>query len=234
MTLTLPSIEKIFREHFPADQGLLVAEADRVPLVAELRQLFDGDEWETDRHAWWPHKGRVHHLCSFTLKSPDGGYSYTSFHLMLDESSRLTIDYSSQTSAKVGHLDDVASFVRECKRRFERQQALRKRREKVRGFKRAAMVAQLKKLAREEEFDFLTEFTVARVKLWIRVPDDPNVLHLHFSPKRFPEILPRLPEIVRALREAYAAGVSFKVMTRTGLPWRAEWIRYRDLDDPEK
>lgn len=226
MILTTPSLEKVLRDNFPRDEGLVVAEAARESLTDELKRLFDKDEWKPEPDSSWrPKEGTL--LCAFRLEDPGSWYRSTTFHFVLDASNRLTV-HSSDRSAPVGHLDEVRDLIQDCRQRLQRQEALRKRREKVRGFKGAAMLAQLKKLGREEGFDFVAEFNVARVKLWIRVPGDENTFHLYFPLKRFQEILPRLPGVVRLLREAYETGVSFQVATPRSLPWGAKWIRSRD------
>lgn len=234
MTLTRPSIEKIFTEYFPEDVGIHVAYGARKEFLVEVQEAFVSDVWEdTTKYAWMSKNDVQNHMCTYTLKDASSGYRHSgeAFHLMLDDDRRLYIRYRGDLRAQVSRVQELASFAQECQRRYERQLALRQRREKVRGFKQAAMLAQLKKLASEEEFDFRVDFTVARVKLWIRSTDESNVIHIHFAPKRFQEILPQLPGMIRVLRETYAAGVSYKVMSRQGMPWGAKWIHHRGDTD---
>ncbi len=234
MTLTHPSIRKLFREHFPGHDPLRVAAGERQTVAAALLRPFEGDPWIDSRESWVPAQARERYLHSFTLKDPERGYgyySYDTFHLMLGPGRRLLIECGS-ASAKVSSGEEIVAFVRECKRRLERRRALAKRREKVRGFQRAAMVAQLKEVAREQKFEFVTESSAVRVKLWIKLNEDQDAVEIHFPPKRYQEILPRLPAVIRSLKECYQAGVSFKVVTRRALPWGAEWLGAGDPDPP--
>ncbi len=226
MTLTRPSIRKLFREHFPGHEPLHVAAGERKAIAAALLRPFEGDPWVDTRVSWVAPENRDRYLHSFTLKDPDRGYyAEDLFHLMLDDRRRLLIKLSyGSLSAPVSSGEEIVAFVRECKRRLERRRALAKRREKVRGFRRAAMVAQLKEIAREQQFEFYTESSPVRVKLWIKLNEQQDAVEIHFRPKRYQEILPRLPEVIRSLKESYRAGVSFKVVTRRALPWGAEWI----------
>ncbi len=225
MSLSRPSIRKLFREHFPGEEPIYVAEGERKAVAAELLRPFDGDRWVETRESWMREGARDRYLRSFSIKDPDRGYyAENTFHLVLDDDRLLTVKLSyGGLSAPISSGEELVAFVRECKRRLERRRALEKRREKVRGFKQAALVAQLKELAREQEFKFFTESSTVRVKLWIKL-DDREAVEIHFPPKRTAEIMPRLPAVIRALKESHQAGVSFKVVTRRALPWGAKWI----------
>jgi hypothetical protein len=232
MTIPTPSIRKLFREHFPGEEPLRLSRDERQALAAALRQRFAGDDWvETEKEHWLSKEQQARHVHSFTLKDPDGpSYTYFSntFRLMHDDG-RIVIESSrSRLSAPVSSLDEVVSFILEGKRRLERQRALRSRREKVRGFKHAALVAKLKEMAREEKFDFATEATQQRVKLWVRLNENGDALEIVFAPKRLQDVLPRLPGVIRALRESWEAGLNFMTVSRRALPWGTDWIRHTE------
>jgi hypothetical protein len=240
MSLPHPSIAKLLREHFPGDAPLEIADDEREAFIARLRKRFKGDRFvDFERETTWvPEDERARHLCTMRLHDPDGRYSYGSdlFQLRLDESGRLEIEgggYSGKASAKVSSFEEVVAFVNEYKRRLERQRVLWKRREKVQTFQQAAMVAQVKKLAREEKIDVMAELTASRFKVWVRLNAKQDALEIHFPPRSFQEVLPRLPAVIRALRESWAAGVTFKTVNRRSLPWRGEWITWRGGDAGE-
>ncbi len=231
MTISSTSIRKLFREHFPGDDPIRVGEGERKALAKTLLGPFEGDPW-VDTKEWQrpavEDEHRYVHL--FTLNDPEdryGCYSDNTYRLMLDEKRRLMIEgprrSQSRETALISSSDELFAFIRECKHRLERQRALKSRRRKVRGFKHAAMQAQLKQVAREHGFTFMTEVSASRIKLWIKLTDK-NAIELHFRPIRFPDVLPRLPSVIRALRESFEAEVKFKIVTPRGLPWRTEWI----------
>ncbi len=234
MTLPSPSIKKLLREHFPGDDPIRVGEGEREAVADELLRPFEGDPWiDTKERGWLAKEDEPRFLRTLTLQDPQRSRSYhtTSFRLMLDEERRLTISGGYKLSATVSSGDELVAFVRECKHRLERRRVLKKRRKKVRGFKHAAMVAQLKQLSREQGFEFLTEETsTARVKLWIRLNEAQDAVEIYFRPNRYTEVLPHLPSVIRSLRESYAAGVSFKIVNCNALPWNAEWI---GADEPD-
>lgn len=241
MSLPHPSIRKLLREHFPGDAPLEIADDEREAFVSRLRKRFKGDRFvDFERGTTWvPEDERARHLCTMRLHDPDGRYSYGSdlFQLRLDELGRLEIEgggfAAEKASAKVSSFEEIVAFVGEYKRRIERQQALGKRREKVQAFQEAAMVAQVRKLAREEGIDVMAQLTASRFKLWVKLTEKKDAVEILVPPRRFQEVLPRLPAVIRSLRESYAAGVTFKTVSRRSLPWRGEWITYRDPDGGE-
>ncbi len=225
MTLPTPSIKKLLREHFPGDDPIRVGRGERRTVADELLRPFEGDPWvDTKERGWLSKDAEPRYLRTLTVQDPRHS-STNRFRLMLDEERRLTIDAGYKLSAMVSSGTELVAFVRECKHRLERRRVLKKRREKVRGFKHAAMVAKLEQLSREQDFEFLTEETsTARVKLWIRLTEEQDAVEIYFRPKRYSDVLPRLSSVIRSLRESYAAGVSFKIVNRNALPWNAEWL----------
>ncbi len=225
------SIAKLFREHIPGTAPLRLSAEERKAFVDEFLRRFEGDDWidTRDSYSRGSPAEKKWQLHSFTVKDPDqrSWYSSNRFQLLTDESGQILLHhgyYGREASAGIGSLDEIVSFILECKRRLERLAAKRKRREKVRGFKHAALIAQVKEIAREEEFDFFTKFTPARITLWIKLDEAHNV-EIYFAPKRLQETLPRLPTVIRALRASYEEGVTFKIGTRH-LPWGSKWIKH--------
>ena len=236
MSISSVSIQKLFREHFPGETPLRLEQAEREAWIAALKQRFEDDEQvDVDKVTWVMPDRQNRHLLTLDLKDPDRRYSYraNTFRLVLDDNDDEVVIESAGMSAKVSHLDEIVTLLVECKRRLERQRTQRKRREKVRGFKNAAITAQLKEMAREERFEFAIEFGPQKVKLWIRLNEGNDALEISTSPKRFQSLLPDLPPMIRSLRETWQTGLKFKTVTRQSLPWRVEWIGHDDTISSE-
>lgn len=226
MGLPRQSIEKLFRDHFPNNEGLHVPRAERESLIAELQSRFQGSEWSEGQDLYRYGRGAAEsnrRLCSFILDSPIHGYG-NEFEFELDARNRLLIrSYTNLERAPVASLDQIDSFLFDCRQRIERQQNLRTRRKKVGAFRQSAIEAQLKKMSREEEIDFVLSFTPRMVKLQVELSQN-NMIHIHFSPKKSGEILPRLSELIRMFKNAYALGLTFKVKPWQGLIWGEKWV----------
>jgi hypothetical protein len=98
-------------------------------------------------------------VCEFSLADPNSYYYYgthVGFRLLLDDEGRLTIEQAHHyhdNRALVSDLGEVVDFVRRCKQRIDRQTALKAKRGKVRELQTHAIIAQVRKLARQDGFD---------------------------------------------------------------------------------
>jgi len=110
-------------------------------------------------------------------------------------------------------------LVRHCKQRLERKRALQAKRGKVRQLLAQAILAQVRKLAREERFDFMSESDAQKLKLYVKLSDE-HAIELHIPFREFKQILPQLRSAIVALRQLYQSGLRFHVVSRRALPWR--------------
>lgn len=149
-----------------------------------------------------------------------------------DDESRLTIHSyqfrESRHSALVSDLDEIKQFVRHVHDRYARRHAAAQKREKVRQFKSKAIIAQVKKLAKEEQFDFATSGDTVKLKLYVRLSKQ-DLIEISVPFKQFEKMLPKLRETIQALRILYDEGLRFKIQPVTRLPWNLKWTRHESL-----
>jgi hypothetical protein len=224
MGLQRRTIQKLFREDFPGTKPLVVNPAAREKLGAEITsrlERFDGVD--TKDYGFVPKEQKPRLVGSFSVIDPEPYYYYgvrDSFRLLLDDANRLTIkETRSGDSALVSDLDEIVQFVRHCKQRLERERALQAKRGKVQELLAQAILAQVKKLAREERFDFMSESDAQKLKLYVRLPDE-HAIELNIPFREFKQILPQLRSAIVALRQLYKSGIRFHVVGRRALPWR--------------
>ncbi|WP_182867572.1 hypothetical protein [Stieleria mannarensis] len=235
MKLPPPSIRKLFREDFSGQSPIVV---DRAKLLQESKH------WQTlvgqiDGVHVTQHPGdkdsRSRTLCRFTIPEPNmAGQYWRSDELRLeyDSESRLTIHSyrfrESQHSAPVSDIDEIKTFVRHVLERYARREAGAKKREKVREFKSKAIIAQVKKLAKEEKFDFATSGDTVKLKLFVKLSKQ-DLMEISVPFKQFEKMLPKLRVTIQSLRELYAEGLRFKIMPVGRLPWDVTWIEHETL-----
>jgi hypothetical protein len=94
--------------------------------------------------------------------------------------------------------------------RLERQQVLASKRHKVRELKSQAIIAQVKKLAKEEQFDFYAESDTQKLKLYVKLSAH-ECMELQIPFSKFQEALPHPHTTILGLRELYAGGIKFKL-----------------------
>ena len=174
-------------------------------------------------------------ICRFTIPEPNTAGQYwrsDELRLEYDEESRLTIHSyrrrESNHSAIVSDIDELKTFVRLVLERYARREAGAKKREKVRDFKSKAIIAQVKKLAKQEKFDFATTNDTVKLRLFVKLSKQ-DLIEISVPFKQFEKVLPKLRATIQSLRELYAEGLRFKIMPVGHLPWDTEWIKHETL-----
>jgi hypothetical protein len=95
----------------------------------------------------------------------------------------------------VNDLDGLVAFVLHFKQRLAQRQALQAKRDKVLHLQAQAIIEQVKQLAKEEQFDFVTATDRQKCKLFVRLSDS-HCLEIHVPFKRFQEMSPQLRKSV--------------------------------------
>lgn len=235
MKLPRPTIRKLFREDFSAKSPIII---DRANLLRESKHwqslLGQIEGVNVTRHPG-DKDSRSKTLCRFTIPEPhtDGQYWRSDeLRLEYDEESRLTIHSyrrrESNQSAIVSDIDEIKTFVRNVLERYARRHAGAKKREKVRDFKSKAIIAQVKKLAKEEQFDFATTGDTVKLRLFVKLSRQ-DLMEISVPFKQFEKMLPKLRVTIQSLRDLYAEGLRFKIMPVGRLPWNIEWIKHETL-----
>ena len=84
---------------------------------------------------------------------------------------------------------------------MDRKRALKAKRGKVRDLLAQAILAQVRKLAKEEKFDFMSETDAQKLNLFVKLSDDHAVV-LHIPFKDFKQFLPQLRSVIVTLTRA--------------------------------
>ena len=129
----------------------------------------------------------------------------------------------------VSDIHEIVQFITHIKQRMARRQAQKAKRNKIRDLKAQAIIAQVKQLAKEDQFDFMTATDSQKLKLYVKLSDrDAIEIHIPFS--KFQQILPQLRTTIASLRELHASGLRFKITSgNIGRYWRPEWISHQSL-----
>jgi hypothetical protein len=234
MALQRRTIQKLLREDFPGTNPLVVDPAKREKIAADLKARLERlDGVDTKEHSWVRKEEKPRFVCSFSILDTEAYYyhaSRVSFHLLLDDTNRLTLkETRCGDSVLVGDLDEVMRFVRHCKQRLERHKALRSKRGKVRELLAQAILAQVRKLAKEERLDFISETDAQKLNLFVKLSEE-HALVLPIPFKDFKQFLPHLRAAIVTLRQLYQNGFRFQIVGRRGLPWRQSWTTHESLE----
>jgi hypothetical protein len=237
MSLPIRTIQKLMREAFPASHPLIVDPAERRGVAARVLDSLGGIEGvDSTKDGYVREEEKSRFVCEFSLADPNAYYYYgthVGFRLLLDDEGRLTIQQSHShhnNRAMVSDLGEVVDFVRRCKQRIDRQTALKSKREKVRELQTHAIIAQVRKLARQDGFDFAFEADPRKLNLYVKLADQ-KTLVLFIPFKEFAECLPRLGPAIANLRALYQSGIRFQIGGRRTLPRRQSWVTHQSLQD---
>ncbi|MEM6689679.1 MAG: hypothetical protein AAF664_09645 [Planctomycetota bacterium] len=128
--------------------------------------------------------------------------------------------YRESIRCQVTEWVELEKFVQAVLAKYNRRHASTQRQNKIRGFKANAIIAAVKQLAEEEQFDFRYTTDTQKLKLWVILKKD-SVLEIEVRFSKFEETLPKLRQTICSLRQLYEEGLKFKIGTQRLIPWGA-------------
>jgi len=123
-------------------------------------------------------------------------------------------------------LDELKEFVQACRNKLQ-QQAMRKiKTGRQRALKTQAILAQLKKIAKEEQFNFALETDTVKVKLYVEIAENDWVM-MRIPFTRYQALLPKIQQALRAILEVSSLGIEFS--TKTPPSYASDYYKFKDL-----
>ncbi len=240
MSITSRSLQKLLRENISGEKPLSVDPEQAQELAEDLWarvEPFAGVKRNDNCYRRFPGGSRAdqpptHDFCCCILleESKERWYrNETHLHLLRSPEQQLWVDLGYQRSpAPVSDIGEVVALVQAFLQRVDRQKAQTAKRQKQKDLKVQAILAQVRKIAKEDRFDFATEVDSIKLKLIIRLSDDDDYFAILIPFNQFKEVLPKLRTAIQALRETYNTGVRFTTRLKRGYG-RSNWIRHQDL-----
>ncbi|WP_204103750.1 MULTISPECIES: hypothetical protein [Spirulina sp. CCY15215] len=241
MSIASRSLQKLLRENISGGEPLSVDPEQSRELAEDLLALLEplaGAKRNNNCHHYSRFRGGSstdqppsNDLCCCILLQEPGDRWYrneTHLHLLRSPEQQFWVDLGGERSpAPVSDISEVVALVHAFFQRVDRQKAQAAKRQKQKDLKIQAILAQVRKIAKEDRFDFATEVDTVKLKLIIRLSDqDYFAILIPFN--QFKEVLPKLRTAIQALRETYNTGVRFKTHLKRGYR-RSDWIRHEDL-----
>lgn len=240
MSITSRSLQKLLRENISGEKPLSV-DPDRArelaeDLLARVEPLA-GVKRNDNCYRRFPVGARAdqpptHDFCCCVLleQSSDRWYrNETHLHLLRSSEQQLWVELGYERSpAPVSDMGEVVALIQAFLQRVDRQKAQAAKRKKQKDLKIQAILAQVRKIAKEDKFDFATEVDTVKLKLIIRLSDNDDYFAILIPFNQFKEVLPKLRTAIQALRETYNSGVRFTTHLKRGYR-RSDWVRHQDL-----
>jgi len=238
MSIGSRTLQKLLRENISGEKPLSVDPEQARELAEDLLARVEplaGTKRNDNCHRRFRVGGSDepnHDFCCCILleESSDRWYrNETHLHLIRSREQQLWVDLGYERSpAPVSDIGEVVALVQAFMQRVDRQKAQAAKRKKQKDLKVQAILAQVRKIAKEDKFDFATEVDTVKLKLIIRLSEDDDYFAILIPFKQFKEVLPKLRTAISALRETYDTGVRFKTNIKRGYR-RSSWIRHEDL-----
>ncbi|MEM9587513.1 MAG: hypothetical protein AAGA03_09540 [Planctomycetota bacterium] len=233
MKLPVRSVRKLLREGFSGSQPIFVSPSDFGRESKTWRACVRSIQGVKLTQHPGDRDSRSKTICRFTIPDPSEAYEWRSNEIRLEraDNGALTIRVGHPREgldATVSDPSEIERFVREVLARYARRQAKAKKSEKVRDLKIKAIRAQIKKLAKEESFDFATAADERKFKLFVNLSAG-RLVEIYIPFSRFDEVLSELRNTLHAIRGLDQKGIQFRIGNRTSVPWSSEWVKHEDL-----
>lgn len=226
---------QLTRTYFAGKSPIQVARDERAALAQRLgEQLAPLNHIKLETHPYHrSEEERNRYLGAFRLDLPNGrpwSLANLRFTLKLDAQGRLLIT-DDKKEALVSSLDEVVAFARRYQELAEQHHAQASQQQKVRDLKTKAILAQVKKLAKEERFAFYAVPQTRKLDLHIKLAGK-KYLTLTIPFAQFQEVVPLIRNAITTLRELSEHQIRFVVSE--GSPfynsYRGAWTTPESLD----
>jgi hypothetical protein len=226
-------VRKLFREHFTGNSPIQVDPRQRAALIKQWRARLGKIEGVRLTNHPGDRDSRSPTWVRFTIPDPNASQTYyrsDELRLECSDDGELVCAFGKfdrEVSSVVSDFEELEHLVAEVLRRYVKRHAGEAKRAKVRSMKSKAIVARVKALAKEEQFDFATSMDTQKLRLFVKLSSQ-HMIEIHIPFTRFEKVLPQLQETIRTLRSLYADGLRFKMIGFMQADWRTEWIRYEE------
>ncbi|MEM7531087.1 MAG: hypothetical protein AAF639_02830 [Chloroflexota bacterium] len=237
MALPNNTIRKLLREQFPGDMPIMLDIGEIDEWETKIKDLIDGlrDVEVSKLRTFFAKDKDVRDICQLTIYDPGkrGYYDSTYFYIHRDASGYLTIEGGNENEpAYISDLEELTDLIAICQERLDRREAQQNRRDRMRNLKIQAIIAQVKKIAKAEKFDFYFNNDDNKLNLYVCLSESESV-ELQIPFKQYQELIPNIAEAVQHIRRLKALGMKFKMTYNRG--WRSyssrteNMVHYKDL-----
>jgi len=215
MSLHSRTIAKALREHFTGDIPVMKAPLEHKKMMASIKSQLEKTTGIT-LSTYYSHRDNdPDRLCRFEVSDDEFRfYNSDSFAIKFNENNELIIEhYSAQ--AMVYQIEQVYTFIDRLKVEYKNKKARQLKREKINKLKQQAIVAKVKEIAKEDQFDFYVREYSIKLKLTVRI-EEGKIVEFDIPYNQFQDILKDLRSVIQDIRELQKSGISFKILNDSG------------------
>lgn len=242
MALSRPTIAKLIRENLPTDMPMQVKTAEKDILQQQIQQALSPiagvSVTNVENHPHYQYRtikqeqDYVIFVVVDIKPNTDGLPTNESVYIKPEE---VALSISNQQGLfaylnyhwqPIANLEELKNFAQACRDKFQQQITQKIKRGKQKALKTQAILAHLKKIAKEEQFNFSFETDHVKVKLYVEIAEKEWVM-LQIPFKHYQELLPKIQQTLRAILEVRSLGIQFQMNTPPR--YSMNYYQYKDL-----
>ncbi|MEN8218339.1 MAG: hypothetical protein ABFS56_18615 [Pseudomonadota bacterium] len=227
MSLNSRSIAKILREHFTGETPLIKNAFEHQAFISSLQSEIEKIKG-IEKHSFYRSfkDNEPEPNCYFSIRDDSCFYSYNSFTIKFNQSNELIITHN-RNRANVYQIEQIYTFIDRIKQEYDNKNARKLKKEKINKLKQLAIIGNIKKIAKEDKFDFYTQEYATKLKLIVQI-ESGKIIEIDIPYSQFQDTLKELRSLIQSTRELQKSGLTFRLKSRTGYK-HYSWVTHESL-----
>ncbi|RKZ82882.1 MAG: hypothetical protein DRR19_19950 [Candidatus Parabeggiatoa sp. nov. 1] len=230
------TIQKIFREHFKGEVPIVKSGSEKTVLISNVKPALSTNNGVEIKNpsSYYKYKNKnPDEICCFNIISSSKYYSDQEFGLRFNDQNEFIIEDRHWLNSPVYDLEQIYTLFDKMKLEYNRletnylkREAVRVKKQKVKGLKHQAIIAKINQIAKEDKFKFCVMKYVYKVKLVIYLAQAEEMA-IDIPYEKFQETLKNLRATIQTIRELRESGVTFQIRSYPANYYREpHWISY--------
>ncbi|MEN8218340.1 MAG: hypothetical protein ABFS56_18620 [Pseudomonadota bacterium] len=223
MSLNSRTIAKILQEHFTGKTPIIKNAFEHQTIITSIKSQIEkikGIEIPS-----YSNKAPKQE-CSFLIKNESSMYGYESFTIKFNQTNELIIT-NYWNNAIVYQIEQIYTFIDRLKQEYDNKNARQLKKEKIKKLKQLAIIGNIKKIAKEDKFDFSTREYATKLKLIVQI-ESGKIIEVDIPYSQFQDTLKELRSLIQTVRELQKSGITFRLKSGSGYK-HYSWITHESL-----
>jgi Fe2+ or Zn2+ uptake regulation protein len=226
MSLNSRSIAKILREHFTGKTPIIKNAFEHQAFISSLKTEIEKIKG-IEKPSFYRIDKEPKPKYDFSIKDESCFYGYDYFTIKFNQSNGLIITHNG-SHANVYQIEQIYTFIDRIKQEYDKKNARKLKTEKINKLKQLAIIGNIKKIAKEDKFDFYTEEYATKLKLIIQI-ESGKIMEIDIPYSEFQDTLKELRSLIQTIRELQKSGLTFRLKSTAKKSKHSSWITHESL-----
>jgi len=223
MSLNSRTVAKILREHFTGETPIIKNASEHQTFISSLQTKIE--KIKGIEKPFFYHSSNEPN-CHFSIKDESSFYDNNDFTIKFNQNNELFITHN-RNSANIYQLEQIYSFIDKIKLEYDNKQARQLKKEKINKLKQLAIIGNIKKIAKEDKFDFYTLEYATKLKLIVHIGSG-KIIEIDIPYGKFQDSLKDLRSLIQTIRELQKSGLTFRFKSNSRYQ-HDSWITHESL-----